>query len=368
MRAMLRPRIVARLAVALCLVSCATRDSPVRASLLGAPTASVRTFRMGFTAARGGPKGGGRNGWAPTVRFIRRHGDLITVHRDGPTVPWEALAQGRVSAFRNKMIRERARLGEGLPLYVLITPLNIFRNGLGGRYPDSLGPACVSNPNVRIAFKNYALVMVEAMNPDYLGLFSEVNIYANVVPKECPGDFEAVVSLYKEIYRELKALHPSLLIFPTFQLDFLRANNRQLMPARFAPELDRLALSLYPGGNLTRLRPSEIPDDYIRWARAATDAPLVIAETGYGSRAVAGVRGSPELQTEYVGWIFEQAARERAEFVTWFFSADPRYVEAPPGIGFINAFRFYGLATPRFRPKPALDLWRQYLALPYAPP
>jgi len=53
--------------------------------------------------------------------------------------------------------------------------------------------------------------------------------------------------------------------------------------------------------------------------------------------------------------------------VTWFFSTDPRYVKVPPGIAFINSFKSMGLATPRFRPKPALELWRSYLALPLVP-
>ena len=38
----------------------------------------------------------------------------------------------------------------------------------------------------------------------------------------------------------------------------------------------------------------------LEWARAATDAPLVIAETGYGTVADGGAVGPPELQVEYV--------------------------------------------------------------------
>jgi hypothetical protein len=62
-----------------------------------------------------------------------------------------------------------------------------------------------------------------------------------------------------------------------------------------------------------------------------------------------------------------QAEREHAEFVTWFFSNDPRYVKVPPGIAFINSFKSMGLATPRFEPKPAFDVWRSWLALPLMP-
>jgi hypothetical protein len=156
-------------------------------------------------------------------------------------------------------------------------------------------------------------------------------------------------------------------MFVTFQLDFLYLQHQQTLPARFMPELDRLALSLYPGGNLTEFTPDQIPSDYISSARVATDAPLVISETGYGTVAAGGAVGSPELQAEYVQWLMTQADRENAEFVTWFFSTDPRYVKVPPGISFINSFKSMGLATPRFEPKPAFDVWRSWLALPLVP-
>ncbi len=66
-------------------------------------------------------------------------------------------------------------------------------------------------------------------------------------------------------------------------------------------------------------------------------------------------------------WLLTEAGRENAEFVTWFFSTDPRYVKVPAGIAFINSFKSMGLATPRFEPKPALAVWRSYLALPLVP-
>jgi hypothetical protein len=331
------------------------------------PAATERPFRMGFTTAPGGPTGGQKNAPAPTIRFIRRNGDLLVVHRDGPHVPWRALANDRLNRFRRELAEQRLRLGSGLPVFVLITPLNIFRNGIGGDWPDDLGPACVSNPQLQKAFKNYARVVVEAMHPEYLGLGAEVNIYQTTPPKDCPGDFDAYVALYKETYHLVKAMRPELPVFVSFQLDFLHLNRQRLLPARFLPELDRLALSLYPAGNLTRLSPADIPADYISWARLTTDAPLVIAETACGSVAAGGSIGSPELQAEYVQWVLDQAEREKAEFVTWFFSTDPRYVRVPAGLDFINSFRSMGLVTPSFRPKPALDVWRSWLALPLAP-
>src|SRR5262245_31647271 len=104
-----------------------------------APAITARPFRMGFTTARGGPAGGTEGAPAPTLRFIRANGDIVTVHRDGPPVPWNALADGRTTRFGRMLGRQRARIGS-LPVFVSITPFNVFRNGIGGDWPDDLGP------------------------------------------------------------------------------------------------------------------------------------------------------------------------------------------------------------------------------------
>jgi hypothetical protein len=353
--------------LALLLSACARVGAvPLQPVARDLPAPTERPFRMGFTTERGGPAGGQKGAPAPTLRFIRANGDIVTVHRDGPPVPWRELANGHTTKFGNMLGRQRTRIGSSVPVFVLITPLNIFRNGIGGGWPDSMGPACISNPLLQTAFKNYAQLVVERMHPDYLGLGAEVNMYR---PGEgCPpDDFDAYVALYKETYHLVKAIRPDLPVFVTFQLDFLHLQNQRMLPSRFAPELDRLALSFYPGGNVPRLTPDQIPPDYVSWARAATAAPLVVSETGYGTVADGGAVGSTELQVEYVQWLLAQAESENAEFVTWFFSTDPRYVKVPPGISFINSFKSMGLASPRFQPKPALELWRSWLALPLVP-
>jgi hypothetical protein len=154
--------------LALLLSACARVGAvPLQPDTRELPAPTERPFRMGFTTERGGPAGGQKGAPAPTLRFIRANGDIVTVHRDGPPVPWVALANGRTTRFGNMLGRQRNRIGSGIPVFVLITPLNIFRNGIGGEWPDSLGPACISNPLLQTAFRNYARVVVE---PDASGL------------------------------------------------------------------------------------------------------------------------------------------------------------------------------------------------------
>ena len=330
------------------------------------PTTTSRTFRMGFTTTPGGPAGGAKRAPGPTIRFVRRNGDFLVEQRDGQRVPWRDLVEGRTNGFFGQLARRRAKLGTGLPVFVLITPLNIVGSRIGGGWPTSLGQACVSNPQLQTAFKNYARVVVEAMHPDYLALGADVNAYALKPPPECPDDFDAYVALYKETYALVKSLRPDLPVFVTFQLDFMHLTGQQMVPARFLPELDRLALSLYPSGDLTQFTPADIPPDYVSWARvAAPELPLIISATGYGTVSAGGAIGSTELQVQYVQWLLDQAEKERAELVTWFFSTDPRYVR--PGFGVVDSFRSMGLATPRFQPKPAFEVWSSFLRLPLVP-
>src|SRR5262249_40771826 len=80
---------VRTIVLALLLSACARVGAvPLQPVARELPAATERPFRMGFTTERGGPAGGQKSAPAPTLRFIRANGDIVTVHRDGPPVPW----------------------------------------------------------------------------------------------------------------------------------------------------------------------------------------------------------------------------------------------------------------------------------------
>lgn len=77
--------------------------------------------------------------------------------------------------------------------------------------------ASFRNPDVRAAYRNYALWVVRTFHPRYLGLASEINTYMDTHPDDA-GNF---TSLYHEMYALLKAEAPETQIFVSFQLDDL---------------------------------------------------------------------------------------------------------------------------------------------------
>lgn len=321
----------------------------------------VRPFRMGFSIIPGGPPGGPMNDLQRTIDIVDAEGDVALVQLE-QHIPWGALAAGDTTTPRGLLQMLRGSLAPGVPVYAMVSPLNVTRNGVGGDVPAALGPACLSNPRLRTAFRDYVRMVVDVLQPDFLGVGAEVNLYQGRSAPACPDDFTQLVSLYKEVYHDVKATRPALPVFPSFQLDLLRFKGERSLPAIFAPELDRLALSTYPAGS----PPDEIPPDYISWARASTDAPLVIAETGYPSDPAPGTSWSPEEQSQYLMWLLGQADRQQADFVIWTFSSDPGWISPPAGgdprAADLTVFRSQGLMTGGFVSKPAFGVWQEFLA------
>lgn len=77
--------------------------------------------------------------------------------------------------------------------------------------------ASFANPDVRMAYKNYAIWVAQNFKPRYLGLASEINTYMDAHPEDAPN----FISLYHEIYALIKAELPKTQVFVTFQWDDL---------------------------------------------------------------------------------------------------------------------------------------------------
>ena len=113
-----------------------------------------------------------------------------------------------------------------------------------------------------------------------------------------------------------------------------------------------------------------MPDDYISRFQAFAQSPIVIAETGFGSRPFDGdfdAAGSEELQRDYLGWMVNQAENLSFEFVVWFFPTDVPWIlpTLSPERSDFAFFAFMGLTTQDFVPKPITTLWNENLHRPY---
>ncbi|MFN8460674.1 MAG: hypothetical protein U0X93_02720 [Anaerolineales bacterium] len=166
--------------------------------------------------------------------------------------------------------------------------------------------ASFANPDVRSAYRNYALWVVRTFHPRYLGLASEINTYMDAHPDDA-GNF---ISLYNEMYALVKAEAPETQIFVSFQWDDLNnmfpqpeeGNRARLSPnwdqiEAFEPNLDLWVISTYP--YFVFPSASEIPADYYTPLLSRTGKPVAIAESGFSSQPVGFAQGSPEDQVIY---------------------------------------------------------------------
>ncbi len=340
------------------------------------PVGPPRSYRMGLTPFAQSTDGASeKRAWD----FVKAQGDLIALHIDPlEGLPWEALEKDDLSAdYREGFEQVAARFSTSDTVYAAITPLNTGRDGVapnsdGGPFPEVMGPAEFSNPRLRQAYLNYARFIVETIQPAYLAVAIEVNLYA----RANGADFESLVEFYKVIYQGLKRTHPETLVFVTFQTEFLHGFDEWSMLSLFEPELDLVGLSLYPSG--VGFRPNEIPENWISTVSSVTDLPVAITETGYGTRPYAGTNfsapGSEELQRDYVRWLVEQADNLSLAFVVWFFPSEvPDLLPTespsalPPSLNDAAYFIHMGLVRSDFTANPAFQVWDQTRRRPFQP-
>lgn len=233
--------------------------------------------------------------------------------------------------------------------------------------------AAFSNPNVRTAYKNYALWVVRSFHPRYLGLASEINTYMDAHPEDTPN----FISLYNEIYALVKAEAPETQVFVTFQWDDLNnmfpqpeeGNRQRLSPnweqiEAFEPNLDVWAISTYP--YFVFPSAADIPSDYYSPLLSRTSKPIAVAEGGFSSQAVEFAQGTPEGQVTYLNAIHDQLG---SRIVFWVnltlndFNMDS-YAEFarskgqdPNDFASLEYFSHVGFINPDRSPKPALAVW-----------
>ena len=344
------------------------------------PLPTVRSFRMGFTPL---PYDLTPEAFDETYARIAENGDIVS-HLLDEGVPWTAAANG--TTFHPNVEADIARRIAGTrtssAVLLSVTPLAQDRVSLAGEWaeaggmplPESLEGLSFDHPDVVSAFVGYALRMIDRFDPDYFAYAIEITDLATE-----PADRrEAFVAFAAEVHRAVKRVHPELPVFPTWSLgnrtsftDDLRAFVEAL-----APYSDILAVSTYPyvwdgvGGEADRL-----PDDWFaKMAEVLPDKPFAVAQTGFLSGtyrnlpSLVWISAGPEDQAEYVSDLLSEAARLEAEFVVWYVPVDyDRLWDRLDAMGMSEWFAQWmrtGLWSSDFQPRPALQVWSEWLALP----
>ena len=133
--------------------------------------------------------------------------------------------------------------------------------------PTGINEPSLSHPVWREAYKKAVLNVVRAVHPLYLSLGNEVNRWYETYGNEedDPNAFRHYVSLYNEIYDEVKAESPETRVFCTFAREMVNENRTADLDVfrLFDPDkLDAILLTSYPHSLPDINRPADIPDDY----------------------------------------------------------------------------------------------------------
>ena len=312
-----------------------------------------------------------------TLESVLKHFEALGEHADfiliQPNVPWEDFLDGIEGESKSREdIRNQVVLAEmnGLGWAFVIDPLNGLNRREFFGLPDGW-EASFSNPDIRRAYTNFTLWCLLEFDPYYLGLASEINTYMDAYPEEA-GHY---LSLYREVYAQIKANDPETQVFVTFQWDDLNNMFAQAAEGRrqyetnweqvelFEPELDIWAMSSYP---YFVFNGEPIPDDYYTALLTQTNKPLAISEGGFSSRSFGPIVSSPQAQVAYLNAIDGQIG-ERLAFWVYLILTDLNMdsIEdamrsngmSEQDIDTLSMFATIGLRESDGSPKPALELW-----------
>ncbi len=356
-------------------LACAGEVKAPEASLVSPPDPTSETFDWNHTTYGFFPSPPEANLEKILGHFetLGEHADFILVQ---PNIPWkdftdgvEGESQSRTD-LRNQIILARRN---GLRWIFVIDPLNGLNRREFFGLPDGWDPS-FANPDIRAAFTNFTSWVVKEFEPHYLGLASEINTYLDAHP----DDGEQYMSLYFEVYDQIKIEAPDTQVFVTFQWDDL---NNMFPPAAegrpayqtnweqieaFEPKLDLWVISSYP---YFVFEEGAIPADYYTPLSQRTDKPLAVAEGGWTTARTGPIKGSEAGQIAYLESIHEQLG-ERLSFWVYLILADLNMDSIRAGmeelgrpkedIETLSLFARLGLMTSEGEPKPALSLWDQY--------
>ncbi|MGB9634861.1 MAG: hypothetical protein ACPL0A_00120 [Candidatus Micrarchaeia archaeon] len=181
-----------------------------------------------------------------------------------------------------------------------IVHMSFMDNDLTLMVPPGMQNATLSNPKWRAAYKQAAIDVVKASHPKYLSLGNEVNRWYEKYGMDGPNGFRNYVSLYEEIYDEVKKISPETKVFCVFAREIVSENreaNLEVLRLFNPDKMDLLVFTSYPYAT-GKTDPSMIPDDY--YSRAADympGKPFGFSEIAWPSL---DVFGGEEAQAEFI--------------------------------------------------------------------
>lgn len=302
------------------------------------------------------------------IKFTAQRAECFVIRQK---VDWEAFRPGGIAEpdFTIDIIKllNQARAAGFTKTLVELDPI-VDRHTIGP-LPPAIAHEKFDGPSVRQALMRQAIEVVTKAKPDFLSLGVEVNGYY----ESEPDDFMNFVSLHKEIYDQVKAIDPHVLVMPSFNLEALQGllsglndysthGPQWFLIDLFEPKLDAVAFSTLPFPVL--YRPIQMPKNYILQIQDYTNKPIILSEVGWTTSVQDG--SDEQQQREYVAMMTRQALRTpQLRVLAWtiyFDAADGSIFDAFP------AFKYLGLLSPDGNPKPAFDTWVNLHSMPLVLP
>ncbi len=188
--------------------------------------------------------------------------------------------------------------------------LNFYREEGGQLVLDS--PANISSPSLndtawRNAYKKAALDVLNTERPRYISIGNEVNRwFEEYGTTDQDNGFNLYVSLYEEIYLELKEVSPDTQVFCTFSREMVsegREANLSVLELFNPSRMDLLMFTTYPYALSSVSEPADLPDDYyLRAFDHIDDMMFGFSEIGWPSDPLfGGEQGQVDL-IENITW------------------------------------------------------------------
>jgi hypothetical protein len=309
----------------------------------------------------------------------------IILHHFDDGIQWDKALSGE--AFHPDITDDwqlrRDRTPAGHKVFVAVTPLNFWRNGLAAYRSDAANQPlpspwdtyALNHSDVKTAYLNYCRRIIDFFQPDYFAVGIEVNLLMlNAKPS-----WTAFVELHRHVYAQLKADYPSLPIFVSYTgMDFVSgwtsANHADQMTA-LADTIgytDYFGLSIHPQGSVFMLNrnPAAVPtvEDF-RTLFALGGKPVAVCETSYPAEPFTAYGGwvatfgTPELQWQFFQNLLAAADQTDTEFIINFVLRDYdalwQDMGSPDDI--IKFWRDTGFYDENGKARPVWTIWREKL-------
>ncbi|HEY5601848.1 MAG TPA: hypothetical protein VIM41_01945 [Gammaproteobacteria bacterium] len=298
--------------------------------------------------------------------------DLLSLHVDDFWgVPWEQCnasgctpPEAWVTQWANFANEAKSK---GKTLYLATSPLGArktlaARLDVNGNKIENWAPVDASgcytfatDANVetyKTAYISYVKYLIDLVDPLYVSPAVEMNIPFS----QCASQKAAWIAWYSDVHNAIKTAYPSLVVFPTFQMEHMygisdpqaaciagtalaACFDQRLSEALTIPG-DRIAFSTYPIG--WKYLPDysfSFPTDTYARVKSATARKIWIAETGWAAVKVlqsyshsgtescgmdlfpASIANNTE-QDDYLRWLLTESQAQEFEAVIWWLNRD----------------------------------------------